>query len=189
VGRRQIRSLTVLDLQHWYEVWRKPAYDGGPERIDRAHDAITMVKMVLRFNAALRPAECKQLIDDLKNAGSLVSFEKGGAREEEMTFAYASAFVRKALELGQKGIIPLERARCMAIGVAAQFELLLRQKDIIGERPKTAADLEKAQRRGATAIAAAGRSGPAISPGRTSRAGAGAPRRRSRSTARPRIST
>jgi hypothetical protein len=84
---------------------------GGPERIDRAHDAITMVKMVLRFNAALRRPDCKQLIDDLKNAGSLVNFEKGGAREEEMTFAYASAFVRKAIELGAKGIIPLERAR------------------------------------------------------------------------------
>jgi hypothetical protein len=156
VGRRQIRRLNVLDLQHWYEVWREPAYPGGPERIDRAHDAITMVKMVLRFNAALRRPECKQLIDDLRNAGSLVNFEKGGARQEEMTFAYASAFVRKAIELGAKGIIPLERARSLAIGVSAQFDLLLRQKDIIGERPKTAADLETAQRRGATTIACGG---------------------------------
>jgi hypothetical protein len=36
-------------------------------------------------------------------------------------------------ELAEKGIIPVGRARNMSIGVAAQFELLLRQKDIIGE--------------------------------------------------------
>jgi hypothetical protein len=40
----------------------------------------------------------------------------------------------------------------MAIGVAAQFELLLRQKDIIVERCRVEADLAKAVRFGATAI-------------------------------------
>ena len=40
----------------------------------------------------------------------------------------------------------------MAIGVAAQFELLLRQKDIIGEWPKTIMDQDKAVRRGAAAF-------------------------------------
>ena len=35
--------------------------------------------------------------------------------------------------MGHAGIIPAERALHMAIGTAAQFELLLRQKDIIGE--------------------------------------------------------
>jgi hypothetical protein len=134
VGKRLIRNLTVLDVQHWYDEWRKPAAPGGRERIDRAHDAVSMFKTVLRFvAAALRRPECKQLIGDLENAGSLVKFEKGGAREEEMTFAQAGAFVRKAIEMGNAGVIPPDRARAMAIGVAAQFELLLRQKDIIGD--------------------------------------------------------
>jgi hypothetical protein len=152
VGARLIRNVTILDAQHWYDNWRLPAEPGGPERVDRAHDAISMVKTVLRFNAALRRNDCKQLLEDLKNATSMLTFERGGAREEEMTYAQAGAFVRKALEIGRTGVMPPERARSMAIGVAAQFELLLRQKDVIGERPKTAADIEKAVKRGATAI-------------------------------------
>jgi hypothetical protein len=156
VGTRLIRNLTVLDMQHWYDEWRKPAAyigaDGtstfGPERIDRAHDAISMWKTVLRFNVALgskHPGsrECMALLDALKNAGSLVNFERGGAREAEMTYPHASAFIRTALELGDRGVIPRERGLYMAIGVAAQFELALRQKDIIGERAKTARDQEK----------------------------------------------
>jgi hypothetical protein len=132
VGKRLIRNLTVLDVQHWYDEWRKPVVKEGRERIDRAHDAVSMFKTVLRFvAAALRRPECKQL--DLENAGSLVKFEKGGAREEEMTFAQAGSFIRKALEMGQSGVIAADRARYMAIGVAAQFELLVRQKDIIGD--------------------------------------------------------
>lgn len=136
VGARLIRRLTVLDVEHWYEQWRKPAADGESERIDRAHDAVSMFRTVLRFCAALRHPECKQLAEELK----LVQFEKGGAREEEMTYAHAGAFIRKALELGTAGTIPYERGLYMAIGVAAQFELLLRQMDIIGEwSPRTLA--------------------------------------------------
>lgn len=165
VGNRLVRKLNILDMQHWYDEWRKPAVfvDGegnetlGPERIDRAHDAISMWKTVLRFHVALganNPAykDCKTLIDALEKGGSLVNFERGGAREEEMTYAHASAFIRTALELQQRGVIPGDRGLYMAIGVAAQFELALRQKDIIGERPKTVQDQEKAVRRGASAI-------------------------------------
>lgn len=166
---RLIRKLNVLDMQRWYDEWRKGAVlvdaDGnettGPERIDRAHDAISMWKTVLRFQVALgvnHPGfkDCKALLDALENAGSLVSFEKGGAREEEMTYAHASAFVRAALDLEARGILPPRRGLYMAIGVAAQFELALRQKDIIGERPKTLRDQEKATHRGAAAIDYAG---------------------------------
>jgi hypothetical protein len=32
---------------------------GGPERIDRAHDAIAMLRTVIYFNGALRNADCK----------------------------------------------------------------------------------------------------------------------------------
>jgi len=165
VGQRLIRNLNVLDMQNWYDQWRKPAVfvdaEGietfGAERIDRAHDAISMWKTVLRFNVALGPRhpgsrDCSILLEALKNGGSLVNFESGGAREEEMTYAHASAFVRTALELAERGVIPRERGLYLAIGVAAQFELALRQKDIIGERPKSARDQEKAMRRGATAI-------------------------------------
>ena len=129
VGKRLVRNLTILDVQHWYDEWRKPAEGGGRERVDRAHDAVAMFRTVLRFGAALRHRTCRQLDDEL----AMIKFEKGGAREEEMTYRQAVAFIRTALELGRKGVIPEQRARYMAIGVAGQFELLLRQKDMIGE--------------------------------------------------------
>jgi hypothetical protein len=138
VGKRLIRNLTILDVQHWYDEWRKPSEDGKAERIDRAHDAVAMFRTVLRFGAALRHRECRQLNDEL----AMIKFEKGGAREEEMTYQQAVAFIRTALELGSKGIIPDQRARYMAIGVAGQFELLLRQKDIIGEWAPAQPDVE-----------------------------------------------
>ncbi|WP_081740476.1 tyrosine-type recombinase/integrase [Afipia sp. P52-10] len=120
VGARVIRNLTIVDAKRWYKQWRAPKFIGGPERIDRAHDAISMVRTVLKFGFALGHDECGELDQRLHN----VRFERGGAREEEMTAAQAVAFVRKALDLGE---------RDMAIGVAAQFELMLRQKDVIGE--------------------------------------------------------
>jgi hypothetical protein len=45
---------------------------------------------------------------------------------------------------------PRRAARALAVGVAAQFELLLRQKDIIGEFAKTQVDLDKAARGAST---------------------------------------
>lgn len=130
VGARLIKNVTVPDVLHWYDQWRKPALEGGKERIDRASDATAQVKAVLRFCASMRLPFCKQLSEEL----SLVRFEKGGAREQELNSGMCGAFIAKALELGQTSVIPLARARYMAIGVAAQFELMLRQKDIIGER-------------------------------------------------------
>jgi hypothetical protein len=137
VGERIIRNLTTLDVRRWYRSWRAPKIEGGTERIKRAHDAVSMFRAILRFGAALRYKECERLEREL----AMVRFERGGAREEQMTFAQAAAIVRKALELGQTGTIPADRARSMAIGVAAQFDLLLRQKDVIGEWAPAEADV------------------------------------------------
>ncbi|HEX3708696.1 MAG TPA: hypothetical protein VHV56_02290 [Pseudolabrys sp.] len=152
IGKRLIRNLTIFDVQDYYDLWRQPKIAGGRERIDRAHNAVTMFKTVLRFNAALRRPDCAALLADLDKATSMVSFEKGGARTEEMTFSQARAFIEKALDLGRAGLLPADRMLYMAIGVATQFELVLRPKDIIGERPKTLRDRDKAVRRGAAAI-------------------------------------
>jgi hypothetical protein len=129
VGARIVRNLTVLDVKRRYREWKKPKVEGGPERIKRAHYAVTTFRMILRFGFALGFDECGKLVERL---GS-VTFERSGAREQEMTYTQAGAFVRKALEMGRADGMPSDRARSMAIGVAAQFDLLLRQKDIIGE--------------------------------------------------------
>jgi hypothetical protein len=129
VGARVVRNVTVIDVKRWYRNWRQPKVQGTPERIKRAHDAVATFRMILRFGFALGFDECGKLAERL----STQQFEKSGAREQEMTYAQATAFVRKALELGKASVIPWDRARSMAIGIAAQFDLLLRQKDIIGE--------------------------------------------------------
>lgn len=142
VGRRLIRNLTVLDVQHWYDEWRKPARAGGPERVDRAHNATAMFRTVLHFCAALRHDDCKRLAGELREARSLVLFERGRAREEELSYAQTVAFIRKALELGAEGVVPLVRARYLAIGIAAQFELMLRPMDVRGEIAPSRRDAE-----------------------------------------------
>jgi hypothetical protein len=144
VGARLIRNATVLDVQHWYDQWRKGAVsidpDGneivGPERIERAHHAVAMVRTVIYFMAALRHNDCKVLASELEK----IKFERGGARQQELTYRHVSAFIQTALDLGERGVIPRDRARYMAIGVASQFELMLRQKDIIGAWEPTRAD-------------------------------------------------
>jgi hypothetical protein len=140
VGRRLIRNVTVLDVRHWYDEWRKPVAQEpdpltgktpppGPDRVDRAHDAVAMFRTVIYFNAALRRPDCKVLAAELER----VRFEKGGARQQEFTYAHASAFIQTALKFDREGIMPPGRALNVAIGTIAQFELLLRQMDIIGE--------------------------------------------------------
>jgi hypothetical protein len=137
VGDRLIRNLTKHDFKNWYVQWRKPEVfvddqgkkTEGPERVDRAHDTIAMVRTVIYFMAGDGNSECEKIALRLEK----IKFEKGGARQEELTYQHATAFIRTAFELARKGIIPAERALMMSIGVAAQFELMLRQMDIIGE--------------------------------------------------------
>jgi hypothetical protein len=128
VGARLIRNVTVLTVQDWYDNWRKPAEPGSEERIERAHKAAAMVRTVVYFMAALRHDDCKVLASELEK----VKFERGGAREQDLTYQHATAFIRTAKDLGARGVIPPARALAMAISVAAQFELMLRPKDIIG---------------------------------------------------------
>ena len=123
VGNRLIQVVTVIDVRRWFKLWRAPAVENAPPRLSRAHDAISMLRTILRFGFALGHRDCESLVARL----AMVRFENAGAREQEMTAAQAAAFIRVALARGD------DRGRYMAIGVAAQFELALRQKDIIGE--------------------------------------------------------
>jgi hypothetical protein len=123
VGNRLVRAVTIIDVKRWFKLWRAPKIEGGEPRTSRAHDAVSMLRTILRFGFALGYPDCAALVERLK----MVRFENAGAREQEMTATQAMSFIRVALGRGD------DRGRNMAIGVAAQFELALRQKDIIGE--------------------------------------------------------
>jgi hypothetical protein len=140
VGHRRVKNCTVLDAQAWYREWRKGIEyiddDGshwfGPERIARAHNAAAMLRMVLRFMAALRYPDCKLLAEELSN----IKFEREGSREQELTYQHVRDFVRAAGEMVEKGVISRDRALYLCIATVAQFELMLRQGDIIGKWQK-----------------------------------------------------
>lgn len=127
MGAERVRSLTALDFKRQHRLWKEPAEEGGRERIDRAHKAMTLIKMALSFGGVLEFKKCA----DLAEALGTMRFPRGGAREQQLTHDMVVAFVRKALEMDdpRAAIGPL----AMAIGVAAQFDLMLRQKDVIGE--------------------------------------------------------
>jgi len=137
VGHRRIKGVTVLDVKDWYRQWRKGVEyvdeDGepwtGPERIARAHNAVAMVRTVVRFMAALRDTDCKVLAEELAK----VQFEREGARDQELSYQHVRDFLRAAAEMAEKDLIERERALYLSIGVAAQFELMLRQGDVIGK--------------------------------------------------------
>lgn len=123
VGKRAVRAIAPIDVKTWYRKWSSPAKEGSAPRLKRAHDAVAALRMILRFAAALKHAECAELAEGLAN----LRFERPGARTEEMTVSQARAFIATSLARGDP------RGLYMAIGTAAQFETMLRQKDIIGE--------------------------------------------------------
>jgi hypothetical protein len=125
VAKRAIRALTPIEVKGWYDNWRAPGHEDGPERVKRAHDAVSALRMILNFGLALGHAECGALGDGL----SKMRFERSAPRESQMTLAHARAFIAAALEFRLSAAIGLS----MAIGVATQFETMLRQKDVIGE--------------------------------------------------------
>lgn len=135
VGSRVVSNITVLDIKRWFRNWGAPAAEGKSPRPKRAHDAVSMLRQLLRFGHALGYDECGILAERLKN----IRFQRPAAREEEMSLAHALAFIKKATELGEIH---------MAIGIAAQFELMLRQKDIIGEWGKAEPDVVNASYHG-----------------------------------------
>jgi len=129
IGQRRIGKATIIDAKRWYKQWRAPKWKNGPERLRRAHGAMAMLRTVLYFLAALGHRDCERLAARLAN----VKFERPGARVEEMTREQTGLFVRAALDLGERGVMPKDRALAMAIGVAAQFELGVRETDVIGQ--------------------------------------------------------
>lgn len=126
VGGRAIRALVPMDVKRWHGQWKAPAKEGAAPRIKRAHDAVSTFRMILRFGFALGYDECGLLAERLK----MIRFERSGGRSSEMTVEHVRAFVAAALVSTR---LPESCRRGMAIGVALQFETMLRQKDVIGE--------------------------------------------------------
>lgn len=120
VGLRNLSAIKGKDFLRWYDSWA----DGGHPYI--AHARITMLRMLLSFGIVceLYPPSKIDHCKRLKAILTELSFAQGRPRKEAMTFEQAAEVCKRAHEIRRPSI---------ALAQAFQFELMLRQKDVIGE--------------------------------------------------------
>jgi hypothetical protein len=103
-------------LGRWYETWTK-----DNKKVAVAHAKMGMLRTLFSYGTTLLEDEhCTRL----SGVMSEMRFRAPKARESRLTAEQAIAIRAKAHEMGRKSI---------ALAQAFQFELMLRQKDVIGE--------------------------------------------------------
>lgn len=144
IGAKKLTSTTGLDILRWFANFRKPAEhtekeiakakEAGvplpekPERLRRAYKAMQLLRIIVKFGVVAEVRECVRLALALEQ----MRFESPSARTERMTFAQVQAFNDKAIEMGRLS---------MALAQTLEFELTLRQVDVIGKwEPANAQD-------------------------------------------------
>jgi len=114
-GDEQVRDIDARLVLRWHDQW----LDG--EHIAKAHALVTMLRSLMTFGKVfLKSAECA----DLKEVLGEMRFPMSKPRRARLTAAHAIAIRRMAHAMG---------AHSIALAQALQFELMLRQKDVIGE--------------------------------------------------------
>lgn len=120
VGKARVSSLSFRDFKRWHAGFARPLTEGGVERTARAHGLMTMVRIVFAFAALVELPRCSALKTILEG----MTFPIPKKREDFIVAEQAVAIRAKAHEFGYPSI---------ALAQAFQFELMLRQKDVIGE--------------------------------------------------------
>ncbi|MDQ0132617.1 hypothetical protein J2T08_000518 [Neorhizobium galegae] len=138
IGSFLLEDVNGLEIRRWYNNFRQPAAPDKPERLRRAYKAMQLLRIVIGFGIVCGHKECSPL----KEALDEMRFKVPKARVEAITFEQAQSICSKALELGLPSI---------AIAQAFQFELTLRQIDVIGrwekiDDPKSGGIVDRGQR-------------------------------------------
>jgi hypothetical protein len=110
-----IEDITGAMVRRWFNELQ----DGG-RSVATAALAVKVFKAVLAFGSSNRIAACTQLRQELSDT----RFKVGQPRENQFTYEHLVAF--------REAAIACERPS-MALAVTLQFELGMRQKDVIGE--------------------------------------------------------
>lgn len=114
-GSHELRTIKARDLKAWHMEWL------GDGKISIAHALMSQMRTLCGFGATmLEEEECERLCLILHK----LKFPQGQPRTEHLTAAQAVAVRAKAHWRGWGSI---------ALAQAFQFELILRQKDVIGE--------------------------------------------------------
>lgn len=113
-GNKIIADIRNRDMRTWHRDWL-------PRGVTAAHGLMSKCRTLFAFGAAiLEDEECKRLKDALGE----MKFRTGGARTERLTAEQANLIRAAAHRRGWHSI---------ALAQAFQFELVLRQRDVIGE--------------------------------------------------------
>lgn len=115
-GGELVANIKGRQFLRWHEAWI-----GEKNQIPMAHELMTTLRLLFSFGGAtLEDERCKRLSVIL----STFRFQKGKPRTERMTAEQATAIRAMAHRMGRPSI---------ALAQAFQFELALRQRDVIGE--------------------------------------------------------
>jgi hypothetical protein len=120
VGARQIGKLFGPDFLRWAANWGSPAGEGRPPRPWRAKHCIDTVRRMIAYGVTLGYDDCFRADVILGK----MRFPTPPARRARMTFEQVKAVRSTAHTMGLGSI---------ALATVLQFELSLRQKDVIGE--------------------------------------------------------
>jgi hypothetical protein len=120
VGARRIDRLNGEDFRRWYHRLREPKSPGLPARIGRAHDCMTMLRILFGYGQTMGLPNCEKL----KGILGEMRFKNTPPRKAVITYEQVVAFIARAHELEQPEL---------ALAQALQFEGTLRQIDVIGE--------------------------------------------------------
>lgn len=142
-GMRRLEKLTGLDIRGWYEHFKEPADDTpaqakkraklakegvtlppNEERPRRAYQCMQLLRIVINFGVVANIEECFRL----KTVLETMEFHVPRGRIEQITYEQARAICDVAIG---KGLVSI------ALAQALQFELTLRQIDVIGRWEKS----------------------------------------------------
>ncbi|WP_457091070.1 integrase [Microvirga sp. P5_D2] len=114
IGEEQFKSITGRDVRRWHKEWVKELGDRG------AYGCIQTLRRVVSYGCELRDKEAIELAEVLSH----MEFPPPKPRKKRPTYDLISALRKAAHEAGRPSI---------ALAVTLQFDLGLRQKDVIGE--------------------------------------------------------
>ena len=130
IGSARVDAVNGADIRRLYEDLRTPkpltkkqreqGLTTAPDRMRRAYAAIQMLRVVVNYGRTLKFDACCVLGDVLAN----MEFEGLKRRESRITYEQVRAFCHAAHAAGRPS---------MALGITLQFDLGMRQRDVIGE--------------------------------------------------------
>jgi hypothetical protein len=120
IAARNIGSLIGTDFHRWHQNWGAPKDETNAPRPWRAKHAMDVIRQVIAYGVTLG-------LDDCIRADTILSklrFPSPPPRTQKLTFDHVQAIRTAAHKMGLGSV---------ALATVLQFELSLRQKDVVGE--------------------------------------------------------